>query len=338
MLALEKVNNGYVTSYGEDETMVQCVKQVREIFENDSAEVFLVSTGTAANGLAISCVCSPWQTIYCHKESHIELEECGAPEFYTGGSKLTLLGGENGKINPFELENKLKFSSPAGVHSVQKGVLSITNSTESGTVYTPIEIKELSKIAKKFNIPIHMDGTRFANAVLTNKTSPSELSWKAGVNILSLGGTKNGLLAAEAVIMFDPEKAWELELRRKRSGHLISKHRFLSAQMNAYFDNNLWLKLAQNSNYMAQKLSNGLTKIPGVFIDQPTQSNAVFASLPRFLHEKIRNSGAKYYYWPHDPEQTGPKGELIPARFVCSWSTTETEINQLLSSISNSSI
>ena len=196
-------------------------------------------------------------------------------------------------------------------------------------------MKELSKIARKFNIPVHLDGTRFANAVVSTNSTPAELSWKAGVNILSLGGTKNGLLSAEAVIFFDSEKAWEFQLRRKRAGHLISKHRFLSAQMNAYFNQKLWLTLAEKSNNMAQTLSNRLRHISNVSINYPTQANAVFASFPRHMHETIRKAGAQYYYWPHDPEPTGPEHEIIPARFVCSWSTTEIEINHLLSYLRN---
>ena len=208
--------------------------------------------------------------------------------------------------------------------------VSITNVTENGAVYSAAEVAELAGIAKEYDIPVHMDGARFANAIVASGATPAEMTWRAGVDVLSFGGTKNGLMGVEAVILFDPQKAWEFELRRKRGGHLFSKHRYLSAQMQAYLKDDLWLTLARHANAMAARLSAGILDIDGAKLMHPTMGNQVFAYWPRAGHRKAMDAGAKYYFWPFDQSLEGPDEELLSARLVPSWSTTEAQVDQFL--------
>ena len=332
--AMVRVNEGYAAAYGADAEMEMLRGMIREVFEAPRAEVFLVATGTAANVLALATLIEPWQAIYCHRQAHISVDECGAPEFYTGGAKLTLVDGDNGKMTPEALRAAIKVQVQGDVHSVQRGALSLTNVTEAGTVYTAGELKLLSDVAKAHGMPVHLDGARFANAVVSTGATPAEMSWKAGVDVLSFGGTKNGLMGVEAVILFDPKLAWEFELRRKRGGHLFSKHRYLSAQMLAYLTDGLWLELAAKANASAAKLSGGILGIKGASLVHPTQANAVFASWPRIGHRKAMEAGAKYYFWGSDGTLDGPDDGLESARLVCSWCTTDQEIERFLKLIS----
>ncbi|MCF6272093.1 MAG: low specificity L-threonine aldolase [Rhodobacteraceae bacterium] len=332
--AIAQANEGAAMPYGADPIMDNVREEIRDIFEAPGAEVFLVATGTAANALSLACLIEPWQTVYCHKNAHIEEDECGAPEFYTGGAKLTLLEGADAKIDPENLRHAIKHTAHAGVHNVQKGALSLTNATEAGAVYTPEEVKTLTGIAKAAGIPSHMDGARFTNALVRLGCSPAELTWKAGIDVLSFGGTKNGLLGVEAVVLFAPEYAWEFELRRKRGGHLFSKHRFLSAQMEAYLSDDLWLGLAAKANRAADRLAKGILQIAGAQLMHPVEANAVFASWPRKGHRAAQQAGAKYYHWPFDQPLEGPEDEHISARLVCNWATTDAEIDNFLRLIS----
>ena len=209
----------------------------------------------------LATLCPPWATIFCHRRSHIEEDECGAPEFFTGGAKLTLADGGDGRIDPDALADAISFANRIGVHNIQRGALSLTNVTELGTVYSPDHIAQLSEIAHGWKLPVHLDGARFANAVIATGATPAELTWKAGVDAVCFGGSKNGLMAAEVVVLFDPDCAWEFELRRKRGGHLFSKHRFLSAQFDAYLEDGLWLDLARRANAAADLLASGLSDI-----------------------------------------------------------------------------
>ena len=332
--AMAKVNEGYAASYGTDTEMDEVRRLIREIFEAPEAEVYLVATGTSANVLSLSTLVQPWQAICCHRNAHIAEDECGSPEFYTGGSKLNLIDGDHGKITPAALEAAIKVQVQGFVHSVQRGALSLTNATESGTVYSPDELKALCDVAKANDMPVHLDGARFANSVVSTGATPAEMSWKAGVDVLSFGGTKNGLMGVEAVILFDPKLAWEFELRRKRGGHLFSKHRYLSAQMLAYLTDGLWLDLAAKANGAAKKLSDGILTVPGASLVNPTDANAVFASWNRASHRKALEAGAKYYFWGSDGNLDGPDDGLESARLVCSWCTTDQEIDRFLQLIS----
>jgi threonine aldolase len=330
--AMQAANEGAAKPYGNDDLTARLAGQVAEVFERE-ARVYLVATGTAANALALACLCPPWATVYCHRNAHIEEDECGAPEFYTGGAKLTLLEGENAKIAPEALERALKFTARAGVHNVQKGALSLTQATEGGAAYTPDEVARLAGMAHAAGVPVHMDGTRFANALARLGCSPAELTWKAGVDALCLGATKNGAMAAEAVILFGEEKAWEFELRRKRGGHLWSKMRYMAAQMDAYLADGLWLRLAGHANAMADRLAAGLKAIPGVVIDHPLGANMMFPRFPRRGHRALIDAGALYYLWPGDQSLEGPEDELLRCRLVCSWATTEAEVDGFLAAL-----
>jgi threonine aldolase len=338
LAALARANTGYAPSYGTDAVTEGVRARIREIFEAPEAEVHLVATGTAGNALALACLCPPWATVYCHRNAHVEEDECGAPEFYTGGAKLTLLDGDHARIAPESLARALDFTARAGVHNVQRGALTLTNSTELGAVYTPADVRALSDLAHAGGVPVHMDGSRLANALVSLGCSAADLTWRAGVDVLTLGGTKNGLMGVEAVILFDPARSWEFELRRKRGGHLFSKYRFLAAQMQAYLDGALWLDLASRANARAAELSAGLAALPGARIVHPTEANAVFAAWPRAGHRALREAGAQYYLWPGNQSLDGPKDEALSARLVCSWSTTEAEVATFLAVLSGQKV
>ena len=333
MAAVAAANADYAVSYGADPWMDEVRDEVRRTFEAPEAAVYLVATGTAANALALASFCPPWAAVYCHRNSHVEEDECGAPEFYTGGAKLVLVDGDHARMSPEGLSRALEFAARAGVHNVQKGMVTLTNATENGTIYTPSQVAELAGIARAQGLPVHMDGARFANALVTAGGTPAEMTWRAGVDVLSFGGTKNGCLGVEAVVIFDPAKAWEFELRRKRGGHLFSKHRYLSAQMAAYLRDGLWLRLAADANAAAARLSSGIVTVPGATLVHPTEANAVFAAWPRAGHLRAQAEGARYYLWPGNQTLDGPDHEAVAARLVCSWCTTDADVDGFLSAI-----
>ena len=330
LAALQKANEGYVGSYGSDPITAQVKARIQDLFEAPDAAVFLVATGSVANALSLSVLCDPWQSVFCHRVSHVEEDECGAPEFYIGGGKLVLVEGEHAKMSPSALREAIEFTGRSGVHNLQRGPVSLTNATEHGTVYTPAEVAELTAVARAFGLRTHMDGARFANALVSTGATPAEMTWKAGIDVLSFGGTKNGLMGVEAVVIFDPKLAWEFELRRKRGGHLFSKHRYLAAQMLAYLTDDLWLTLAGHANAMAQRLSRGMADLPGGSLVHPTEANAVFAQWPRAAHQAAQQAGAQYYLWPFNQSFDGPGDVPLAARLVCSWSTTPEDVDQFL--------
>ncbi len=336
MAAISAANGGSAMPYGQDSIMERVRARLREVFEAPEAAVYLVATGTAANALSCAILTQPWGAIFCHRNAHIEEDECGAPEFYTGGSKLVLIDGAHAKMPPEALRAAIAHTARAGVHNVQRGMVSITNATENGTVYSAPEVAALCAVARNFGLPVHMDGARFTNALVAAGCTPAEMTWKAGVDVLSFGGTKNGCLGVEAVIIFDPAKAWEFELRRKRGGHLFSKHRFLSAQMEAYLTNDLWLDLARRANRAAARLSLGVKALPGASLTHPTEGNTVFAQWPRAGHKHAHAAGAAYYFWPFDQSLEGPPEAPLAARLVCSWSTSAAEVDQFLALIARS--
>lgn len=324
--AMRRVNDGYTYGYGAEPTMDRVRAKLREVFEAPQAAVYLVPTGTTANSLALACYAQPWSAIYCSRVAHIEEDEANAPEFYSGGAKLTLIDETDGKITPETLAHVLS-TAPGGVHHAQPGIVSLTNLTERGTRYSAAELAELCVIAKRHKLPVHLDGARFANALVAEGCTPAEMTWKAGVDVVSFGGTKNGLMGVEAVIFFDPSKAWEFELRRKRGGHLFSKHRFLSAQMEAYLEDDLWLDLARQANDRAEQLERGL-RAAGAQIMHPRGGNMLFAQLPKRIHDTLRAAGAMYYDWPAPHPADATADTLLQCRLVTSWCTTEAEIAQ----------
>lgn len=331
--ALVAANEGYAAGYGADAGMARVTARLREIFEAPEADVFLVATGTAANALALACLARPWEGIFCHDHAHVEDDECGAVGFYAGGAPLVLVPGPDGRMDPDALGRAIA-GKGASVHQVQRGALTLTQATEAGTVYPLDHLRALGTIARGAGLPVHMDGARFANALVRLGCSPAEMTWRAGVDVLSFGGTKNGLLAVEAVIFFDPGLAAEFAYRRKRAGHLFSKHRYLSAQLEAYLAGDLWLRLAGQANARAARLSAGLAARPRVRLDHPTEANEVFAAWPRGAHRALRAAGAEYYLWSFADMagQTldGPPETPVSARLVCNWATPETAVDDFL--------
>lgn len=329
MAALIAANTGYALPYGGDDLTAQTIQNIRDLFEAPDAAVFLVSLGTAANSLILATLSQPWETVFCHTVAHIHEDECNAPEFYSGGTKLTLVPGPEAKMTAENLRRSILAEETRGVHGPQRGPVSLTQATERGTIYSLKEIQEISATAEEFGLPVHMDGARFANAVQSLGCSAAEMTWKSGVDAVTFGGTKNGLMAVEAVIFFNPKHAWEFELRRKRGAHLFSKHRFLAAQMQSYLAGDLWLDMAKKSNDASARLVQGLKQIPEVQIDFEPQVNIIFAQWARAAHQRLHAAGAQYYVMAGD-HTTGPSDELLPARLVTDWSTTPENVDKFL--------
>jgi threonine aldolase len=329
MAALIAANTGYALPYGGDDLTAQTIQNIRDLFEAPDAAVFLVSLGTAANSLILATLSQPWETVFCHTVAHIHEDECNAPEFYSGGTKLTLVPGPEAKMTAENLRRSILAEETRGVHGPQRGPVSLTQATERGTIYSLKEIQEISATAEEFGLPVHMDGARFANAVQSLGCSAAEMTWKSGVDAVTFGGTKNGLMAVEAVIFFNPKYAWEFELRRKRGAHLFSKHRFLAAQMQSYLAGDLWLDMAKKSNDASARLIQGLKQIPEVQIDFEPQANIIFAQWARAAHQRLHAAGAQYYVMAGD-HTTGPSDELLPARLVTDWSTTPENVDKFL--------
>jgi threonine aldolase len=328
MEALVSANEGYAMGYGADAIMADVRARIREVFDAPDAMVHLVATGTAANSILLATMAQPWETIFCSPMAHIHEDECNAPEFYSG-AKLTLVPAENAKITPKALRASLEAEQTRGVHGPQRGPLSITQITEKGTVYSLDEIAALTTIARDYGITTHLDGARFANALVSLDCTPAEMTWKAGVDAVSFGGTKNGLLGVEACILFNPDLAREFELRRKRGGHLFSKHRYLSAQMQAYLADDLWLNMARSANAACARLTEGLRQSNTVELQYQPQGNVIFFSAPRAVHQHLLNSGATYYVMSGDAT-TGDADERLTGRLVCDWSMTEAGVDEFL--------
>ena len=322
MEAMMRANDGYAMPYGNDPSMDRVREQVRELFEAPEAAVYLVPTGSAANALALACLANPWDAIFCHRVAHVEEDECGAPEFYSNGAKLTLVDGVDAKMTPDALRRAIEGVSGA-VHGVQRGPVTVTQVTELGTLYSLDEIAALSAVSREFGLKTHLDGARFANACAAWGCSAPDMSSKAGIDVVSFGGTKNGCLGVEAVVFFDPAPAWEFELRRKRGGHLFSKHRFLAAQMEAYLTDGLWLEMAAMANGAMARLRDGL----GDAFSPVPEANLGFAMLPRKVHQKALDAGAQYYVMG---ALEGDPDELVQCRLVCDWTKSEAEVDALL--------
>ncbi|AXI55936.1 Low specificity L-threonine aldolase (plasmid) [Pseudoseohaeicola sp. NH-UV-7] len=327
MDALATANEGFAKPYGADPIMQDVRTRLREIFEAPEAAIYLVATGTAANSIALATIGQPWQTVFCSPVAHIQEDECNAPEFYSGGAKLTLVGDRD-KMSAQALNAAIGREETRGVHGAQRGPVSITQVTERGSVYTLDEIRALCDVAKSFDVPVHLDGARFANAQVALGCSAADMTWKAGVDVVSFGGTKNGLMGVEAVILFDPSKAWEFELRRKRGAHLFSKHRYLSAQMAAYLRDDLWLDSARAANANCARLANGLANAGAQLLYEP-QANMIFADFPRAAHQRLHDAGAIYYVWEGQLDGNDPE-ELLTARLVCDWSITHDQIDRFV--------
>jgi threonine aldolase len=291
---------GTAPSYGADEWTQKVERRLRELFEKPDLVAYPVATGTAANVLSLACCTPSWGAIYCHPQAHIAVDEANAPEFFTAGAKLCPIDGPAGKVDPKKLAEALAQPVYGVVHHPQPAAVSITQATECGAAYAPEEIAAIATSTHRHGLKLHMDGARFANALAFVGCSPAELSWKAGVDVLSFGATKNGALAAEAVVFFDAALAREFEFRRKRGGHLFSKMRLLSAQLDAYLSDGLWLDNARHANAMARRLVAGLTPLRGTQLLYPVDANEIFVVLPAHMHDALQAAGAQYHPWPSD--------------------------------------
>ncbi len=326
--ALVKANEGYAMGYGADAIMDDVRAKVRDLFDAPEAAVYLVATGTAANSILLATMANPWDTIFCSPMAHIHEDECNAPEFYSG-AKLTLVPDTNAKMTPDALRASIENEETRGVHGPQRGPVSITQVTEKGTVHSLDEIQALTAVAEEFGLRTHLDGARFANAAAALGCTAAEMTWKAGIDAVSFGGTKNGLLGVEACILFDPDLAWEFELRRKRGGHLFSKHRYLSAQMDAYLTDGLWLEMARNANERCAQLTAGLRDIDHVSLSYEPEANMIFFQMPRTEHARVLASGATYYVMDGD-HTAGDANALLTGRLVTDWSMTPEVIDAFL--------
>ena len=324
--AMQEANADHEPSYGNDTWTQRASDLIREIFEKD-CEVFFVFNGTAANSLALASLCQSYNSVLCHEFAHIETAECGAPEFFANGSKILLLEGANGKIHPPEIERAVKKRND--IHYPKPRVISITQATEAGTVYSLAELRMLTEEARRFGLRVQMDGARFANAVASLKVSPAEATWKSGVDVLCFGGTKNGIAIGEAVVFFDRELAKEFDYRCKQGGQLASKMRFLSAPWVGMLKDGAWLKHARHANAMAKKLETSLRALPQIGIAYSVDSNAVFAKIPEPLVEKMHACGWKFY------NHVGGRHE---SRLMCSWDTTPSDVDNFLADLRRSAV
>jgi threonine aldolase len=325
LAALAQANTGYAFGYGNDEWTQRVEKRFAEIFEKDVA-VFLVPTGTVANSLALAHVTPPWGAVLCHQLSHVATDECGAPEFFGGGIKLVGLPGEAAKIEAATLQAALA-GAWGGPHHVTPAALSLSQATECGTIYRVDETKELAALAHARGLLVHADGARLGNALVRMNVSLADMTWKAGVDVLSFGATKNGALGAEAIIFFDKARGAHMQDRRKRGGALASKHRFIAAQMEAYLTDDLWLRLARHANAMADALAAGLTAA-GCKPVWPVEANEIFAPITHDADKRLKAAGAMYYPWPGEVDGIG--ADRILVRLVTSFQTTQADVEKFL--------
>ncbi len=328
MAALARHQAGAVPSYGVDPISKSVTDRLSEIFEREVA-VFFVGTGSAANALALSAYAKPGAAFFCHPDAHIQVDECGCPEFFTGGGKLVSVPGENGKMSPQALETAIAAFPEGVVHHGQAAAVSITQATESGTVHSLDEIRAIKAVAQTRGLPLHMDGARFANALVSLGCSPADMTWRAGVDVLSFGATKNGCWCAEAVVFFDAEATRGFEYARKRAGHLFSKSRFIAAQFEGYLADDNWLATAAHANDMALRLAEGIREAGGRTA-WPVEANELFPILKKADADRLKAGGAFFYEWPASgvPAEAGPKEDEVCLRLVTSFATTEADVER----------
>ena len=309
-------------SYCHDDGAKEAEATLSKVFEKD-VKVFFVLNGSGANSLALSALCPPFGGIICHEGAHINTDECNCPELFTGGAKLLTVSGAGNKITPQAVQEKLA-QFVHGEHGAKPSALSLSQAAELGTVYTPAEIKALTSLAKQAGVKCHMDGARFANALSYLGCTPAEMTWMAGIDVLSFGGTKNGAMILEAVVFFDTKLADDFLYRRKRAGQLLSKGRYLSAQMLAYLKDGLWLENAARANGLAAEVAAALEAADGVRLAAPVEANEIFPIMPRRLFEALQKEGASFYDWPLD----GLAADEVCARLVLSWATPQEHVSK----------
>jgi threonine aldolase len=320
--AMEKANRGFAPGYGDDEWTQKASDLIREVFETD-CDVFFTFNGTAANSLSLASMCRSYHSVLCHEAAHIETDECGAPEFFTNGTKILLLPGENGRVFPPAIERMVRRRSD--IHYPKPRVVSVTQPTELGTIYSPEELQAIAALCRDFDLRLHMDGARFANAVAALGVTPKEITWQAGVDVLCLGGAKNGLAVGEAVVFFHKDLAREFDFRCKQAGQLASKMRYLAAPWAGILENGAWLRHAAHANAMAAELARRISEIPKIEPAYPVQANAVFLHLPPETAADLRARGWGFY------DFIGRGGESGPGlcRFMCSWDTSPEDVADL---------
>ncbi|AMV70921.1 low specificity L-threonine aldolase [Desulfuromonas carbonis] len=314
--AMAAANSGYAPSYGADPWTERACDRLREFFDSD-CQVFFVFNGTAANSLALSSLCRSYHSIICHELAHIETDECGAPEFFSNGNKLLLVPGAHGKVDLEAVEHTVLRRSD--IHYPKPQVLSISQATELGTLYSTEELTAVGETCRRLGLRLHMDGARFANALAATGAAPADLSWRAGVDVLSFGGAKCGMAVGEAVVFFDRDLAVEFDYRCKQAGQLASKMRFLAAPWIGLLEEGALLRHAGHANAMARQLAERLTAISGVTVVHPCQANAVFVSLDQALIDGLRERGWQFYTFIGSGQ----------ARFMCSWSTCVEDLDAL---------
>jgi threonine aldolase len=322
--AMGAANEGYLASYGEDAWTKRAADLIRGVFETD-CEVFFVFNGTSANSLSLASLCQSYHSVICHELAHVERDECGAPEFFSNGTKLITLGGASGKLHPADVERAIL--ARTDLHFPKPRVLTLTQSTECGTLYTPEDVRALAAVARPRGVALHMDGARFANAAASladsQGVSPADLTWRAGVDVLSFGGTKNGMSGTEAVVFFNRALSQDFEYRCKQAGQLCSKMRFLSAQWVGMLEGGRWLAHARHANTMARRLGERIAALPGCGLASPVEANAVFATMPRAVADKLLADGWHFY------DFIGNAGH----RLMCSWKTTEAEVDEFVAEL-----
>ena len=323
--AMVEANAGHESSYGNDSWTKKASDSIRDVFETD-CEVFFVFNGTSANSLSLASLCQSYNSALCHELAHLEAAECGAPEFFSNGAKVLLLSGDHAKIDVKGIEQAVNKRSD--IHYPKPRVLSLTQPTEVGTVYSLPELRTLTDAARGFGLRVHMDGARFANAVASLNAKPKDLTWKAGVDVLSLGGTKNGLAVGEAVVFFNRDLARDFDYRCKQGGQLASKMRFLSAPWVGVLRGDAWLRHARHANAMAKRLESGIRRVDPrqerIRIVHAVESNGVFAKMPDDVVQKMYKSGWKFY------THVGTEGE---ARLMCAWDTTAEDVDEFASDL-----
>lgn len=312
--AWEAANPGVVPSYGDDPWTGQVSDRIRELFETD-CEVFFVFNGTAANSLALATACQPYHSVVTHRHAHIETDECNGPAFFSGGVKLLLVDGPDAKVTPEAIEHTARRRSD--IHYPKPKAVSVTQTTELGGVYSLDELRQIGETKARLGLKLHMDGARFANAVAALDVRPSDMTWKAGVDVLCFGGTKNGLAVGDCVVFFDRRLANDFAYRCKQAGQLASKMRYLSAPWLGLLQNDVWLKNARHANRTARQLAERLTAMPGVSLVNEVQANTIFVSFPPGAADQLRQRGWVFY------DFIGAGG----SRLMCSWNTSEEVID-----------
>ena len=318
--AMEKANQGHERAYGDDQWTARAADHFRQLFETD-CEVFFAFNGTAANSLALSSLCQSYHSVICSETAHVETDECGAPEFFSNGSKLLLAKTDNGKLTPQAIREIAR--KRQDIHYPKPRVVTLTQATEVGTVYRPEEVRAISQVCEELGLHLHMDGARFSNACAFLGCTPAELTWKAGVDVLCFGGTKNGMAVGEAIVFFNKDLAEDFDYRCKQAGQLASKMRYLSAPWVGILQNDVWLKYANHANRCAQLLANLVADVPGVSLMFRVEANGVFLQLSEPAIAALTARGWRFYTF------IGAGG----ARFMCSWDTDEARVRQLAADI-----